>query len=56
MVGDHRNDILAATGAGVPGVFAAWGYGPPAMADGAAAVAHGFSDIPRIVAGLRAGP
>ena len=55
MVGDHRNDILAATGAGVPGVFAAWGYGPPAMAAGAAAVAHGFSDLPGIVAGLRAG-
>src|ERR1700690_1658296 len=33
MVGDHRNDILAAQGAGMPGVFAAWGYGPSAMAE-----------------------
>jgi phosphoglycolate phosphatase len=54
MIGDHRNDILAATGAGLPAVFAAWGYGPPTMADGAAAVAHRFSEVPGIVNGLRA--
>jgi phosphoglycolate phosphatase len=27
MVGDHRNDILAARGAGVASVFCDWGYG-----------------------------
>jgi phosphoglycolate phosphatase len=35
MVGDHRNDVVAARGAGVPCVFVGWGYGPLAMADGA---------------------
>jgi len=55
MIGDHRNDILAATGAGVPGVFAAWGYGPPSAAEGAAAVAQGFADVPGIVERLVAG-
>jgi phosphoglycolate phosphatase len=54
MLGDHRNDILAATGAGVPGVFAAWGYGPAAMAKGAAAVAHSFAEVPGIVERLLA--
>jgi len=49
MLGDHRNDILAARGAGVPGVFAAWGYGAPAMAEGAAAVCRGFSDVADIM-------
>lgn len=38
MVGDHRNDVLAARGAGVPCLFAGWGYGTPEMAEGAAAV------------------
>jgi phosphoglycolate phosphatase len=46
MVGDHRNDVAAATGAGIPCVFAGWGYGPPDMAAGANAVAETFSDIP----------
>ena len=46
MVGDHRNDVAAAAGAGVPCIFAAWGYGPAAMAEGAAAVAEGFADVP----------
>lgn len=35
MVGDHRNDVAAARAAGLPVVFAGWGYGPAAMADGA---------------------
>ncbi len=38
MVGDHRNDVLAARGAGLPCLFAGWGYGAPEMAEGAAAV------------------
>ena len=39
MVGDHHNDVLAACRAGIPSIFAAWGYGSPAMADGSTAVA-----------------
>ena len=45
MVGDHRNDILAATSAAVPAIFANWGYGSPDMAEGAAAQAASFSEI-----------
>jgi phosphoglycolate phosphatase len=52
MVGDHHNDVRAATGAGVPCIFAAWGYGPASMAEGSAAVAAGFADVPRLAAGL----
>ena len=43
-VGDHRNDVAAARGAGLPCIFAAWGYGGPEMAEGAAAVAHDFAE------------
>jgi phosphoglycolate phosphatase len=52
MAGDHRNDVLAASGAGVPCVFAAWGYGTPEMAKGAAAVAQDFVELGAIVRGL----
>jgi phosphoglycolate phosphatase len=48
MVGDHHNDVLSANGAHVPCIFAAWGYGPLSMAEGAAAVAERFSDLPGI--------
>ena len=48
MVGDHRNDVVAAHGAGMPAVFAAWGYGPPAMAAGAEAIAASFAELPAI--------
>ena len=44
-VGDHRNDVAAARGAGLPCIFAAWGYGGPEMAEGAAAVAHDFAEV-----------
>lgn len=27
MIGDHQNDIDAATGLGLPGIFVSWGYG-----------------------------
>jgi len=53
MAGDHRNDVLAAHGAGVPCVFAAWGYGPLSMGDGAQAVARDFPELGRIVRSLR---
>jgi phosphoglycolate phosphatase len=52
MVGDHHNDVLASTGAHVPCIFAAWGYGPLSMAAGAAAVAERFADLPAIANGL----
>ncbi len=32
MIGDHANDMLAARGAGIPGIFAGWGYGAADMA------------------------
>jgi phosphoglycolate phosphatase len=40
MLGDHHNDVEAARAAGIPSIFASWGYGSPAMADGSVAVAH----------------
>lgn len=52
MVGDHANDVRAAAGAGVPAVFAAWGYGPPAMAEGASAVAARFAELPAVLDAL----
>ena len=52
MVGDHRNDIDAALGCAVPSIFAAWGYGPPAMATAATAIAATPTDLPRLANGL----
>ncbi|WP_245217031.1 HAD family hydrolase [Neoroseomonas nitratireducens] len=52
MVGDHRNDVRAAAGAGLPCIFAAWGYGPHEMAEGAP-IAAAPSDLPRLAAALR---
>jgi phosphoglycolate phosphatase len=52
MIGDHSNDVLAATGAGVPCIFAAWGYGSPEMAIGSAAVAQSFAEAARIASDL----
>lgn len=53
MIGDHRNDVQAAAGAGVPCIFAGWGYGPAHMAEGVpiAATPH---DLPRMIAALLA--
>jgi phosphoglycolate phosphatase len=45
MVGDHANDIAAANGAGLPAIFALWGYGPETMARGAAATARRFTEL-----------
>lgn len=45
MIGDHANDVLAATGAGVPCIFAGWGYGPAEMAAGAVRVARHFDEV-----------
>jgi phosphoglycolate phosphatase len=48
MVGDHRNDVVAASGAGVPCVFAGWGYGAIEMAEGTVAVARDIEEIAEI--------
>ncbi len=50
--GDHHNDVAAARGAGIPCIFAQWGYGSAAMAAGAAAVATRFQDVPGLAARL----
>jgi phosphoglycolate phosphatase len=47
MAGDHRNDIVAAHAADMPVIFAAWGYGTAAMAEGADAIATDFKDLPK---------
>lgn len=52
MVGDHHNDVLAARGAGVPCIFAAWGYGPRSMAEGAVAIAESFDEAIGVLRGL----
>ena len=52
MIGDHKNDILAAMGAGVPAIFAAWGYGGRDMAAGATAVAEDFPQAAHLAAGI----
>ncbi len=54
MAGDHANDVAAARGAGLPAIFAAWGYGTPEMAAGADAIARDFSELPRLAATLLA--
>ena len=54
MIGDHRNDVAAACGAGLPVVFAGWGYGARAMAEGAP-VAGTPAELPALLRRLRAG-
>ncbi len=53
MAGDHRNDVLAAHGAGLPAVFAAWGYGAPGMEAGAEAIAADLTELAEIAPRLR---
>ena len=55
MVGDHHNDIAAAAGAGVPSIFAAWGYGQAADGRAADAIAVRFSDLPSMIATILQG-
>ena len=55
LVGDHRNDVAAAHGAGIPCAFAAWGYGMPRMAEGAAAVARTPAELPTLLPALLRG-
>jgi phosphoglycolate phosphatase len=44
MLGDHRNDVRAARDAGIPSIFAAWGYGAIGMADGSACIARTIAE------------
>ncbi len=55
-VGDHHNDVAAAAGAGIPCIFAQWGYGH--LGDGveAAAQAANFSDVPALAHHVMTGP
>jgi phosphoglycolate phosphatase len=48
MLGDHRNDMVAARAARIPGIFAAWGYGSAGMADGSAGVAGDITEAAAI--------
>lgn len=48
LLGDHRNDVMAATGAGIACIFAGWGYGSAEMADGSRAVANDILEAARI--------
>jgi phosphoglycolate phosphatase len=52
MIGDHHNDVAAGKAAGLPVIFAAWGYGAPTMAAGADAVAESFAEVPALCARL----
>jgi phosphoglycolate phosphatase len=53
MLGDHHNDVAAAQAAGIPSIFAAWGYGSPAMASGSVAIAHNITEAASIANRLR---
>jgi phosphoglycolate phosphatase len=53
MLGDHRNDVVAARGAGMPGIFAAWGYGTIGTADGCANIARDMAEAAAIANRLR---
>ena len=55
MAGDHANDVQAALGAGLPCIFAAWGYGPPAMARGSVATAQTVAEMADIARRLLPG-
>ena len=53
MLGDGRNDVLAARGTGLPVIAFASGYGPvPAHELGADALIETFADLPAALAGI----
>ncbi len=54
MAGDHHNDVAAANAAGVPCIFAGWGYGAREMGAEAAATAADFSELVRLAETLLA--
>jgi phosphoglycolate phosphatase len=49
MIGDRIHDVEGAAQHGIPVVFAAWGYGDPAEAAGAFAIARTPGDLAEIV-------
>lgn len=49
MIGDHRNDILAASGVPMPSIFASWGYGDHSMSFHATAIAGSVDELPRLI-------
>jgi phosphoglycolate phosphatase len=53
MIGDHHNDVAAGKGAGLPTIYAAWGYGPREVGAEADAVAESFADVPALCEQLR---
>lgn len=48
MIGDHHNDVAAGKAAGLPTIFASWGYGPPEVGLAADAVAKSFAEVPAL--------
>ena len=48
MIGDHENDMKAASGLDMPSIFVTWGYG---QAQGTY-TAHSASELPGIIAGM----
>jgi phosphoglycolate phosphatase len=48
MIGDHHNDVAAGNAAGLPTIFAGWGYGPPEVGDEADAVVRSFGEVPGV--------
>jgi len=46
MIGDHQNNLRAAKGAGVPSIFAVWGYG---TSEGADARPSSPGDLPALL-------
>ena len=50
MIGDRIHDVEGAAQHGIPTLFAGWGYGSPAEAAGAVAVAESPTDLPELVA------
>jgi phosphoglycolate phosphatase len=53
MIGDHHNDVAAGLGAGLPTIFAAWGYGAREMGADATVVAESFAEVPGLCERLR---
>jgi len=49
MVGDHRNDVRAGSGAGATTIFARWGYGPAEMGTDATFQAASIGEVPDLV-------
>lgn len=49
MIGDNAVDVAAATGYGIPCLFASWGYGQAPSSQPASLIARSFTDIPAML-------